>query len=48
MVDMFIQVNVLDYAFTRIMAREARSEDRDFGLQKGFLSLLGQEYTDRK
>jgi hypothetical protein len=48
MVDMFIQVNVLDYAFARIMAREARSEDRDFGLQKGFLGLLGQEYTDRK
>ncbi len=48
MVDMFIQVNVLDYFTPKIMAREARSEDRGFGLQKGFLSLLGQEYTDRK
>jgi hypothetical protein len=48
MVDMLIQVNVLDYFPPKIMAREARSEDRGFGLQKGFLSLLGQEYTDRK
>jgi hypothetical protein len=48
MVDMFIQVNVLEYFSSKIMAREARSEDRDFGLQKGFRSLLGQEYTDRK
>jgi hypothetical protein len=48
MVDMFIQVNVLDYFSPKIMAREARSEDRGFGLQKDFRSLLEQEYTDRK
>jgi hypothetical protein len=45
---MFIQVNVLDYFPLKIMAREARSQDRGFGFQKGFLSLFGQEYTDRK
>lgn len=48
MIDMFIQVNVLDYFSPKIMTREARSEGSGFGLQKGFLGLLGQEYTDRK
>jgi hypothetical protein len=48
MVDMFIQVNVLDCFSLKVMAREAPFEDRGFSLQKGFRSLLGQEYTDQK